>query len=57
MSLYRPSSQKLDFEVKILLSSPHLLIPKSTLADGLWDISVDWNYEGKDFINKQSFNL
>ena len=57
VSLYRPSSQKLDFEINISLSSPHLLIPRSTLADGLWDISVDWNYEGKEFLNKQSFNL
>jgi hypothetical protein len=57
VSLYRPSSQKLDFEINISLSSPHLLIPRSNLADGLWDISVDWNYEGKEFLNKQSFNL
>jgi hypothetical protein len=44
VSLYRPSSQKLDFEINISLSSPHLLIPKSNLTGGLWDISVDWNY-------------
>lgn len=57
VSFYRPSSQKLDFEINISLSSPHLLIPKSNLAGGLWDISVEWNYEGKEFINKESFNL
>jgi hypothetical protein len=54
VSLYRPSSQKLDFEVKILLSSPHLLIPKSNLTGGLWDISIDWNYMGKDYLNKET---
>ena len=53
VSLYRPSNQKLDFEVPISLSSPHLLIPKSNLVSGLWDIAVDWNYEGKDFLNKE----
>jgi nitrogen fixation protein FixH len=57
VSFYRPSSQKLDFEIKLSLSSPHLLIPKSNLAGGLWDISINWNYEGKEYINKQSFNL
>lgn len=54
VSFYRPSSQKLDFEIKLSLSSPHLLIPKSNLVGGLWDISVDWNYEGKDYLNKET---
>jgi hypothetical protein len=45
VSLYRPSSQKLDFEIPISLSSSYLLIPKSNLTGGLWDITVDWTYE------------
>ncbi len=57
VSLYRPSSQKLDFEVPISLSSPHLLIPKSNLADGLWDISIDWEYDGVKYLNKNSFRI
>jgi hypothetical protein len=31
-----------------------LLIPKSNLVGGLWDISVDWSYEGKEFLSKKS---
>ena len=57
VSFYRPSSQKLDFEIPISLSSPHLLIPKSNLAGGLWDISIEWNYDGVNYLNKDSFNL
>ena len=57
VSLYRPSSQKLDFEVPISLSSPHLLIPKSNLAGGLWDISIDWEYDGVKYLNKDSFRM
>lgn len=57
VSLYRPSSQKLDFEIPISLTSPYLLIPKNNLADGRWDISVDWNYEGVDYLNKETVNL
>ena len=57
VSLYRPSSQKLDFEIPISLSSPHLLIPKSNLASGLWDISIDWEYDGVKFLNKDSFRI
>ena len=57
VSLYRPSSQKLDFEINISLSSPHLLIPKSNLTGGLWDISIEWNYDGVAYLNKESFKL
>lgn len=57
VSLYRPSSQKLDFEISISLSSPHLLIPKSNLAGGLWDISIDWEYDGVKYLNKDSFRI
>jgi hypothetical protein len=53
VSLYRPSNQKLDFEIPISLSSPDLLIPNNNLVGGLWDISVEWNYEGKTYLNKQ----
>jgi hypothetical protein len=54
VSLYRPSSQKLDFEINISLSSSYLLIPKSNLTGGLWDISVDWNYNETDYLNKET---
>ncbi|MGV9004042.1 FixH family protein [Flavobacterium sp.] len=57
VSLYRPSSQKLDFETTISLSNSHLLIPKKNLADGRWDISVDWNYDGKQYLNKETLFL
>lgn len=57
VSLYRPSSQKLDFETNISLSNPHLLIPKSNLADGRWDISIEWSYEGKEYLNKETLFL
>ena len=54
VSLYRPSNKKLDFDTQISLSSPHLLIPKSNLVGGLWDISVDWSYEGVEYLSKKS---
>lgn len=54
VSLYRPSNKKLDFETLVSLSSPHLLIPKSSLVGGRWDISIDWSYEGKEFLDKET---
>ncbi len=53
VSLYRPSNQKLDFETPISLSSPRLLIPKSNLVSGRWDIAVDFKYEGKSYLSKK----
>jgi hypothetical protein len=52
--LYRPSNQKLDSEMQISLSSSHLLIPKSNLVGGLWDITIEWEYQGVAYRNKES---
>jgi hypothetical protein len=57
VSLYRPSNQQLDFDMPISLSSSNLLIPKTKLAGGRWDITIDWKYNGKEFLNKETVNL
>ena len=54
ISLYRPSNQKLDFETKISLSSPILLIPKHKLVGGLWEISIHWNVDEVAYLNKET---
>jgi hypothetical protein len=54
VSLYRPSNKNLDFEMPISNSSTSLLIPKRSLVVGLWDISIIWIYQGKEFIQKQT---
>ncbi|HSD14190.1 MAG TPA: FixH family protein [Flavobacterium sp.] len=57
VSLYRPSNQKLDFEVPISLSTSNLLIPKTDLVGGRWDIAVEWEYGGKEYLNKKEISL
>ena len=57
VSLYRPSDQKLDFEIPISLSSHDLLIPKSQLAGGRWDIILDWNYNNVGYLNKEQLTI
>ena len=52
--LYRPSDKQFDFEVAISLSDPHLLIPKTRLLDGRWNLVADWSYEGETYRVKQS---
>jgi hypothetical protein len=53
VSLYRPSNKKLDFETSISLSNPTLLIPKSKLVGGRWDINMEWQYDGKQYLTKE----
>ena len=51
--LYRPSNKQLDFETTILLSNHNLLIPDKRLLDGRWNIKVDWQYNGTDYLFKK----
>ncbi len=57
VSLYRPSNQKLDFEIPISLSSSNLLIPNKDLVGGRWDIAVEWSYNGVHYRNSEILNL
>ena len=52
VSLYRPSNKKLDFEMPISQSDPYLLIPKTKLVGGLWGITIEWKYDGKEYMMK-----
>ncbi len=54
VSLYRPSNKHLDFDLPLSLSNAHLLIPDKRLLDGRWDIKVNWNYQGKNYLVKKS---
>jgi len=51
--LYRPSNKQLDFETTISLSNHNLLIPDTRLLDGRWNIKIDWNYKGNNYLYKE----
>lgn len=53
VSLYRPSMKNLDFEIPISLTKPTLLLPKSKLVGGRWDINMEWQYHGKLYLTKE----
>lgn len=57
ISLYRPSNQAFDQTIPIELSSNHLLIPKSRLVDGRWDITIDFTYQGEGYLKQQTLSL
>ncbi len=52
--LYRPSDKKLDSEITISLSSNTMLIPKTNLLDGRWNLKIDWEYDGKLYLLRES---
>ncbi|RMB64202.1 cytochrome C oxidase Cbb3 [Dokdonia sinensis] len=54
--LYRPSNQRLDFEIPMELSSSNLLIPDKRLIDGRWNITIDWTYNGTSFMYKEEIS-
>lgn len=57
VSLYRPSNQKLDFEVPISRLTSTLLIPKKRLVGGRWDLTIEWQYEGVPYTMKEALYL
>jgi hypothetical protein len=52
--LYRPSNKKLDSEISISLSNHNMLIPKTQLLDGRWNLKIDWEYKGKSYLFRES---
>lgn len=52
--LYRPSNKKLDSEIPISLSNNKMLIPKTSLLGGRWNIKIDWEYQGEKYLLKES---
>ncbi len=52
--LYRPSNKQLDFDFPIQMSSSNLLIPDKSLLAGRWNITVDWEYNNKQFRYKKN---
>lgn len=51
---YRPSNKKFDFEVPISLSGSSLKVPKEKLLGGRWNINMEWQYEGKQYLTKDT---
>lgn len=54
VNFYRSSSKKFDFNVPILLSSSSLNVPKISLLVGRWEINMEWQYEGKKYLTKET---
>ena len=53
VGFYRSSNKKFDFSIPILLSDSSLNIPKKRLLGGRWEINMEWQYEGKQYLTKE----
>ncbi|MCI4441907.1 MAG: FixH family protein [Lentimicrobium sp.] len=53
VSFYRPSNKKFDFDVPISLSRLSMNVPAKRLVGGRWDINMEWQYEGKQYLSKE----
>lgn len=54
VSFYRPSNKKFDFSIPISLSSSTLNVPKEKVLGGRWDINMEWQYNGKQYLTKET---
>jgi hypothetical protein len=54
VGFYRSSNKKFDFSVPISLSDSTLNIPKSKLLGGRWEINMEWQYDGKQYLTKET---
>jgi nitrogen fixation protein FixH len=54
---YRPSNKKFDFEVPISLSGFSLNVPKERLMGGRWNINMEWQYQGKQYLTKDTIYI
>ncbi len=54
VSFYRPSNKKFDFDVPILLTGSSLVISKDKLVGGRWNINMEWQYDGKYYLTKET---
>ena len=53
IEMYRPSNEKLDFKLPLVLQGNQMVIPKEKLVEGNWKISVYWEMEDKPFLYKK----
>ena len=58
VSLYRPSNKKFDFQIPISLSdATTLLIPIKSLVGGRWGVNMEWQYDGKSYLSKETIYI
>jgi len=54
VTLYRPSNEKLDFDLPLKLTNSKMLIPNNRLIEGRWNIIIQFYQNGEEYLYKKS---
>lgn len=57
VSFYRSSNKNFDFNVPISLTGSTLNVPKKRMLEGRWEINMEWQYEGKQYLTKETIYI
>lgn len=57
VSFYRASNKKFDFVVPLVVKDSILRIAKQQLVPGNWKLNMEWQYEGKAYLTKESIYI
>lgn len=57
VNFYRSSNKKFDFNVPISLVTSSLNVPKKRLLGGRWEINMEWQYAGKQYLTKETIYI
>jgi len=54
LQMYRPSNEKLDFQLPLKIEGGKMLVPKDLLVGGHWKVTIDWNMDGEYYMFKEA---
>ena len=57
VNFYRVSQKSLDFQEEIRLQDHQMHIPASRLLPGRWNITLQWESEGKKYMVKENITF
>ncbi|MEZ4779077.1 MAG: FixH family protein [Flavobacteriaceae bacterium] len=53
IQLYRPSNERLDFQIPLKIENSKMLIPSNKLIGGRWKLTIDWQMKGEKYLFKK----
>ena len=53
ISFQRPSNEKIDFQIPIKLTTADYLILDDNLAQGIWNVKIEWTVNGNTYLFKE----
>lgn len=53
ISFQRPSNDKIDFKLPIKLTTNNYLISNDNLAEGIWNVKIEWTINSNTYLFKE----